>query len=74
MLGVRLPEDLNTRLCALAAQTHRPKSYYVKEALERYLEDMEDYFLAVEAHQEHLREGGGISLQDLMKELNIEKS
>jgi RHH-type rel operon transcriptional repressor/antitoxin RelB len=73
MLGVRLPEDLNNRLTALSEKTHRPKSYYVKEALEKYLEDVEDYLLAVQAYEEHLREGGQtISLKDMMKKYKIE--
>ena len=59
MLGVRLPEDLNNRLCVLSKETKRSKSLFVKEALERYLEDIEDYYLAVQAYEEHLREGGG---------------
>ena len=37
MLGVRLPEDLDRRLSELAAETKRPKSYYVKEAILEYL-------------------------------------
>ena len=32
MLAVRLPEQLDQRLSDLAKQTHRTKSYYVKQA------------------------------------------
>jgi len=46
MLTVRLPEDVEKRLNALAEQTGRPKSYYVKEAIQNYLEDMEDLYAA----------------------------
>ena len=46
--AVRLPEDLEKRLEALAARTHRSKSYYLKRALETYIEDYEDYLMALE--------------------------
>ena len=41
MLGVRLDDQLESRLAALAAKTHRSKSYLAKEALKRYLEEEE---------------------------------
>lgn len=47
MLGVRLPEDLEKRLDQLSKETHRSKSYYVKRALEEFLQDREDYLLAL---------------------------
>ncbi len=47
MLGVRLSQDLEQRLTMLSSKTGRTKSYYVKKALEQYLEDQEDLMLAV---------------------------
>lgn len=41
MLGIRLDEQLERRLNALAEKTNRPKSYIAKEALKRYLEQEE---------------------------------
>jgi len=41
MLGVRLDEQLENRLNALAAKTHRSKSFLAKEALTRYVEEEE---------------------------------
>lgn len=41
MLGVRLDEQLEARLNALAEKTHRSKSYLAKEALKRYIEQEE---------------------------------
>lgn len=49
MMTIRLPEELEARLAALAAKTHRSKSFYMKEALKEYLEEKEDYLLAVAA-------------------------
>jgi len=41
MLGVRLDEQLESRLSALAEKTQRSKSFLVKKALTRYIEDEE---------------------------------
>jgi RHH-type transcriptional regulator, rel operon repressor / antitoxin RelB len=57
MLTVRLPDNLEKRLNALALATSRPKSYYVREALERVMEDMEDAYLAETAYEKFLKSG-----------------
>ncbi|MEJ2158319.1 MAG: DUF6290 family protein [Desulfobacteraceae bacterium] len=57
MLTVRLPDILEKRLNALAMATKRPKSYYVREALERAMEDMEDAYLAETAYEEFVKSG-----------------
>ena len=41
MLGVRLGEQLESRLNALADKTQRSKSFLAKEALTRYIEEEE---------------------------------
>ena len=48
MLSVKLPEIIEKRLNRLAEKTHRPKSFYVREAIEEYLEEHEDAWLALE--------------------------
>lgn len=57
MLSVRLPENLEKRLSHLSNMTKRPKSYYVREAIERSLEDMEDAYLAETAYEDFLMSG-----------------
>ena len=57
MVGVRLPEDLEKRLENLAAMTHRPKSYYVKESLKLYLDEFEDIYGAVTEYEEQQKKG-----------------
>lgn len=47
MLAVRLPEELSKRLVCLSNKTGRSKSYYVRKAVEIFLEAKEDYLLAV---------------------------
>jgi RHH-type rel operon transcriptional repressor/antitoxin RelB len=56
MLSVRLPEELEQRLEALAKATGRSKTYYVREALIQKIEDMEDLYLA-EAVLERIASG-----------------
>ena len=56
MLSVRLPEDIEKRLDALANATGRSKSFYVRAAVMAKLEDMEDIYMA-EAVMERLASG-----------------
>jgi len=51
MFTIRLPADMEQRLNVLAAATQRPKSFYIREALERSLEDIEDAYLAESAYE-----------------------
>ena len=46
MLAIRLPPEVEARLTALADATGRSKSYYVREAIEEHLADLEDIYLA----------------------------
>lgn len=46
MLAIRLPEEIEERLEALAKRTGRNKAFYVREAVLAYLEDIEDLYLA----------------------------
>ena len=45
MLAIRLPEDIENRLTALAKKTGRTKTFYAREAIEKHLEDLEDTYL-----------------------------
>ena len=47
MMTIRLPEEMEQRLSQLAKETHRTKTYYVKRAIEEFLDDQEDYLLAL---------------------------
>lgn len=46
MLAIRLPKEIEERLDTLAKKTGRTKSFYVREAILEYLDDMEDVYLA----------------------------
>ena len=46
-VSVRLPEDVAKRLDRLAKSLDRPKTYIVTKALSEYLEEYEDYLVAL---------------------------
>lgn len=46
MLAIRLPKEIEDRLDALAKTTGRTKTYYAREAILAYLDDIEDLYLA----------------------------
>ena len=73
MLTVRLPSDIEDRLNNLSKTTNRPKSFYVREALERSIEDIEDIYLA-EKRLEDIRAGKSktVPLAEVMKRHGME--
>lgn len=68
MLTVRLEPLLEQQLDQLARDTGRSKSFYVKEALTRYLEDRADYLTAVAALE---RGDEALSAADARRELGL---
>jgi RHH-type transcriptional regulator, rel operon repressor / antitoxin RelB len=48
VINVRVSDDIVKRLDNLSAKTKRPKSFYIKDMLNKYLEDYEDAYLALE--------------------------
>ena len=70
MLGVRLPQDLERRLSMLVAKTHRPKSYFVKEALVGYLNAYEGVYEAVAEYEADKKKGilKTYSFEEVMQE------
>jgi len=54
MLSLRLSPSIERRLNALVRKTGRTRSSFARQAIERQLEDIEDYYLA----QSRLRRGG----------------
>jgi RHH-type rel operon transcriptional repressor/antitoxin RelB len=46
MLAIRLPQDIEVRLEALARATGRTKSYYTRQAILEHLDDLEALYLA----------------------------
>ena len=54
--SIRLAPETEKRIDFLASQTGRTKAFYLREVIERGLEDMEDYYLAADV-LERLRQG-----------------
>ena len=54
--AVRIPRETYGRLKALADKTGRTTTYYIREAIEEHLEDLEDIYLA-EQTLERIRSG-----------------
>ena len=75
MLGVRLPEALDQRLGQLAQKTHRPKSFYVKEALQAYLDANEGLLAAIADYEDQVKNGILVthSLEEVIQKLKFEK-
>ena len=69
MLTVRLPKEMQERIERLAKATKRPKSFFVKEALNNYLDDMEDYYEVLKRINDKDREL--ITLNELKEALEL---
>ena len=67
MLTVRLDAEMEGFLNALSKQTQRPKSFFVKNALENYKEDMQDWLEA--QTRNNAQDRNLISLDELEKAL-----
>lgn len=46
--SIQLTPDAEQRLDLLVSQTGRSKAFYLTEMIERGLEDLEDYYLAID--------------------------
>ena len=54
--SIRLAPQTEQRLDHLASQTGRSKAYYLREIIERGIEELEDYYLAADV-LERVRKG-----------------
>jgi RHH-type rel operon transcriptional repressor/antitoxin RelB len=66
-LSVRLPEDVAMRLDALAKSLERSRTYIVTKAIHEYLEEYEDYLLAL--HRLKDMNDAMVSEKELVKSL-----
>lgn len=72
-VSLRLPENLSKRLARLAKRTGRTKTFYMIEAIQEHLDDLEDLYLA-EQRLIALREGHAktVSLESVMRKHGLE--
>ena len=69
MLTVRLSPKLEARLARLAKRTGRPKSFYAKKAIAEFLDEQEDYLIAVARLEEGLP---SVPLAEVVKQLGLD--
>ena len=71
--SIRLAPELEKRLDRLARQTGRTKAFYLREIIEKGLDDIEDYYLPADV-LERVRKGGErvYSLEEVEKSLGLE--
>lgn len=71
--SVRLSPEIEERLNVLAKKTGRTKAYYLREIIERGLEDIEDYYLAHAALERYEKgEERTYTLEEVMVELGLD--
>ena len=70
MLAVRLDGSMESQLDNLARETGRSKSFYVKQAIGNFLEDREDYLLALAVLE---RNEPTKTLDEVRKDLGLDR-
>jgi RHH-type transcriptional regulator, rel operon repressor / antitoxin RelB len=71
--AVRLPDETYERLRALSERTGRTTAFYIRQAIEEHLDDLEDIYLAERA-LERLRRGESrtYTLDEVERELGLD--
>lgn len=69
MLTVRLSPKLDARLSRLAKRTGRSKAFYAKKAIAEFLDEQEDYLIAVARLEENVPL---VPLAEVVKQLGLD--
>lgn len=71
--SIRLEPEIEARLNALAARTGRTKAFYLRQLIAEGLDDLEDYYAAVEV-SERIRRGEETTrpLEEVIRELGLD--
>jgi RHH-type transcriptional regulator, rel operon repressor / antitoxin RelB len=72
MLAIRLPEEIESRLEALAKKTGRSKTHYAREAILAHLDDLEDFYLA-EERMKRYDQSRAVPLADVLERHGVER-
>ena len=71
--SIRLAPETERRLDFLASRTGRTKAFYLREIIERGLDDMEDYYLAAEVLERVRQDREKVhSAGDVRRELGLD--
>ena len=68
MVEVQLEPELEARLERLAAANHVTKSFFVREAIQRFIEDREDYLAGIRSLAESKHT---ISLEEMERRSSV---
>jgi RHH-type rel operon transcriptional repressor/antitoxin RelB len=68
-LSLRIPDDLNKRLEQLSHEVDRKKSYLIRQAVEEFLEEREEYLIALARLSRHEKE---YTLEEVEKKLGLD--
>ncbi|MBI2183978.1 MAG: ribbon-helix-helix protein, CopG family [Thaumarchaeota archaeon] len=71
-VSVRLPEEMAKRLNKLAKTIERSKTYLIRKALQEYIEEYEDYLIAL--HRLSDKEDAIITEKELVSKLGSQNS
>jgi len=69
MLAIKLPANIEKRLNYLAHKTGRTKTYYAREAILSYIDDLEDIYLSLDRLEKPAKRW---SLEELEQEIDLE--
>ena len=72
MLAIRLSDEVEARLANLAKATGRTKTFYAREAILEYIDDLEDFYLAEKGYADVLSgKSKTYSLEQVERELGL---
>ncbi len=69
-ITAKIPEEMHARLERLASKIDRKKSYLVRQAIEGFIEDQEDYLIAIARLSKKRKR---IPLAELERELGLDR-
>lgn len=71
--SIRLDDEIEQRLEKLSSETGRTKAFYLRELIERGLDDLEDYYLGMKV-VERLRKGEEhtFTIDEVEKDLGLD--
>ncbi len=72
LIGIRIPKSVKDRLDVLAQKTGRTRTFYIRQALFEYLDDLEDKYMAQQVLG-RVKEGAEelYSLDDVERDLGL---
>jgi RHH-type rel operon transcriptional repressor/antitoxin RelB len=67
-VSLRIPDVIYDRISKLARETHRTKTFFMLECILEHIEDVEDYYEAIDSYNDN---DGYISAEELWKSCGV---